>query len=138
MDIGSGFCYGLRIYPIHDHPDDVSSVSGGSRSSTSSGPTGEYEVWRRWEDCLWFQELLELEYGIMARQKRQRLAAGKGVKKDGVYIHSDQAASFDSLPPGPEAKSIAKDVHVIIPKLSKKGTLFRPSQSTIEQRSREF
>lgn len=74
----------------------------------------------------------------MARAKRQRLAAGRGVKKGGVYIHSDQAASFESLPPGPEAKSIAIDIHDIIPKLTRRGTLFRPSQSTIDQRSKEF
>ena len=74
----------------------------------------------------------------MARTKRHRLAQGKGVKKNGVYLHSDQAASFDSLPPGPEASSIAKDVHEIIPRLTKKGTLFKASQATIEQRHREF
>ncbi|EMD33901.1 hypothetical protein CERSUDRAFT_67539 [Gelatoporia subvermispora B] len=128
---GSGYCYGMRICPTRrDTSDDNSSRSGGSHS--------EYEIWRRWEDCLWFQEILEEEYGLMARTKRQRLAAGKGVKKNGVYIHSDQAASFESLPPGPEVKSVAKDVHGIIPKLTKKGTLFRASQATIDQRGREF
>ncbi|OCH88583.1 hypothetical protein OBBRIDRAFT_81853 [Obba rivulosa] len=128
---GSGYCYGMRVCPTHKgSSDDNSSRSGGSHS--------EYEVWRRWEDCLWFQEILEEEYGLMARTKRQRLAAGKGVKKNGVYVHSDQAASFDSLPPGPEVNSVAKDVHEIVPKLTKKGTLFRASQATIEQRGKEF
>lgn len=121
---------------IRDFEDGQSSRS--SRSSGSSGSMKEYEVWRRWEDCLWFQELLEDEYSHMARLKRQRLAAGKGVKKDGMYKHPDQAASFDSLPPGPEVNSVAKDVHSIIPKLSRKGTLFRPSQATVDQRGREF
>ena len=74
----------------------------------------------------------------MARQKRARLQAGKGVKKNGVYIQSDQAASFESLPPGPDANTIAKDIHHYIPRLNKKGTLFRPSQATIEQRGQEF
>lgn len=74
----------------------------------------------------------------MARQKRSRLAAGKGVKKNGVYVHSDQAASFESLPPGPDANSVAKDIHDIVPRLNKKATLFRASQATIEQRGREF
>ena len=74
----------------------------------------------------------------MARQKRARLAAGKGIKKNGVYVHSDQAASFESLPPGPDASSIAKDIHDVIPRLNKKATLFRASQATIEQRGREF
>lgn len=74
----------------------------------------------------------------MARTKRVRLQQGKGVKKDGMYIHSDQAASFDSLPPGPDANTIAKDVHDILPKLTKKGTLFRAGKDTIDQRGKEF
>ena len=74
----------------------------------------------------------------MARQKRSRLQAGKGVKKNGVYVHSDQAASFESLPPGPDANTIAKDIHALIPRLNKKGTLFRPSQAIVEQRGQEF
>ena len=79
-----------------------------------------------------------MEYKVMARMKRVRLQQGKGVKKDGMYVHSDQAASFDSLPPGPDANTIAKDVHDIIPKLTKRGTLFRAGKETIEQRDREF
>ncbi|KZT67445.1 hypothetical protein DAEQUDRAFT_391973 [Daedalea quercina L-15889] len=133
---GSGYCYGMRIYPVQtsELPDDKS-----SRSSKSSGSMNtEYDIWRRWEDCLWFQDILESEYALMARQKRQRLAAGKGVKKNGLYIHSDQAASFESLPPGPEASSIAKDIHEIVPKLTKKGTFFKASQATIDQRGKEF
>ena len=121
----------MRIYPIPTDETDGQSTRSGSSYQ-------EYEVWRRWEDCLWFQEILESEYALMARQKRARLAAGKGVKKNGVYIHSDQAASFESLPPGPDAKSIAKDIHELVPRLMKKGTLFRASQATIEQRGREF
>lgn len=81
--------------------------------------------------------MLELQYEIRSREKRQRLSAGKGVKKNGMYIH-DRAASFESLPPGPDPKSVAKNVHDYLPKLSKKGTLFRPSQSTIDQRHKEF
>ncbi|KAI0733531.1 hypothetical protein C8Q72DRAFT_595608 [Fomitopsis betulina] len=134
---GSGYCYGLRIFPITTGEvlDDMSS----NRSSRSSGSMHtEYDIWRRWEDCLWFQDILEQEYALMARQKRARLVAGKGVKKNGMYIHSDEAASFDSLPPGPEANSIAKDIHEIVPKLTKKGTFFKASQATIEQRGKEF
>ncbi|OBZ62672.1 hypothetical protein A0H81_15033 [Grifola frondosa] len=128
---GSGYCYGMRICPIQNEISD-------DRSNTSGGSLTEYDVWRRWEDCLWFQEILESEYALMARTKRHRLAAGKGVKKNGVYIHSDQAASFESLPPGPDANTIAKDIHNIVPRLTKKGTLFRASQATIEQRGKEF
>jgi hypothetical protein len=94
-------------------------------------------VWRRWEDCLIFQETLETEYRRMARSKKQRLVAGRGVKKNGVYIH-DQAASFESLPPGPDPNSVALDIHAYLPKLTKKATLFRASSATVEQRHREM
>ncbi|KAA1477181.1 hypothetical protein DENSPDRAFT_844366 [Dentipellis sp. KUC8613] len=127
--IGGAFCYGMRILPIRS-----SAASMRSRASTA---LTDYVIWRRWEDCLWFQDVLEQEYSIKSREKRQRLHAGKGVKKNGIYIH-DRAASFESLPPGPDPKSVAKDVHDFLPKLSKKGTLFRPSQGTIGQRHREF
>ncbi|KIP10511.1 hypothetical protein PHLGIDRAFT_33878 [Phlebiopsis gigantea 11061_1 CR5-6] len=150
--IGNGFCYGMRIHPTSAPAvgiSDTNSTRSGSTSSsssakshrtstTSSAFTGPYEVWRRWEDCLWFQDVLEMEYKVMARTKRVRLQQGKGVKKDGMYIQSDQAASFDSLPPGPDANTIAKDVHDIVPKLTKRGTLFRAGKETIEQRDREF
>ncbi|KAI9000450.1 hypothetical protein BD414DRAFT_960 [Trametes punicea] len=131
---GSGYCYGMRITALQTAKSDAHSMMSGRSASSIS----EYEVWRRWEDCLWFQEILETEYALMARQKRARLVAGKGVKKNGIYVHSDQAASFESLPPGPDANMIAKDVHEIVPRLTKKGTLFRPSQATVEQRGREF
>lgn len=130
---GGSYSYGLRISPIRD---DNASVS--TRSTSSKGSHLEYDIWRKWEDCLWFQDALEAEYALMAREKRTRLAAGKGVKKDGMYIQSDQAASFDSLPPGPDPHSIARDIHTYIPKLTKKGTLFRTSQATIDQRHNEF
>lgn len=125
----------MHISPINGEGSDARSLKS---ARTSSSINTEYEIWRRWEDCLWFQDLLETEYKLMARTKRTRLAQGKGIKKEGVYIHSDQAASFDSLPPGPDVNDIAKDVHIILPKLTKKGTLFRAGQATIEQRGREF
>ncbi|KAI0091099.1 hypothetical protein BDY19DRAFT_991679 [Irpex rosettiformis] len=131
---GSGYCYGLHVLPIFDGGSATSSAS-----STKSGEsTSEYEIWRRWEDCLWFQDMLETEYKLMARLKRIRLQQGKGIKKNGVYLQSGGAASFESLPPGPDANDIAKDVHEILPKLTKKGTIFKASQATIEQRGREF
>ncbi len=104
----------------------------------------EYEVWRRWEDCLYLQELLEENYALMSREKRARLHAGKGVKKNGVYPRDDRehrlqrAASFESLPPGPDPSMIAKDVHEYLPRLTKKGTLFRASQNTLDVRGHEF
>ncbi|KAI0067298.1 hypothetical protein BV25DRAFT_1819625 [Artomyces pyxidatus] len=125
--MGGSYSYGLRINPIFSD----------SASIKSTIATAEYEIWRRWEDCLWFQDMLELQYGGYAREKRQRLAAGKGVKKNGLY-HHDRAASFESLPPGPDPKSVSKNIHDYLPKLTKRGTLFRPSQSTIDQRQQEF
>lgn len=84
----------------------------------------------------------------MAREKRTRLYAGKGVKKNGVYARDDpdpvrrlhRAASFESLPPGPDPHSIAKDVHApgLLPRLTKKATIFRASKETIEARQKEF
>ncbi|EPQ52783.1 hypothetical protein GLOTRDRAFT_140408 [Gloeophyllum trabeum ATCC 11539] len=126
---GSSFSYGMRVCPMGEGEDVHSMRSDSSRA--------EYEIWRRWEDCLWFQDTLELEYATLSREKRHRLQAGKGIKKNGIYIH-DAAASFESLPPGPDPNSIAKDIHEHIPKLTKKGTLFRTSQATVEQRNKEF
>jgi hypothetical protein len=81
---------------------------------------------------------MELEYLRMSRAKRKRLMAGKGVKKNGVYIHSDKASSWDSLPPGPDPNSVATNIHDYVPSLSKKGTFFRASQATVDQRYREL
>lgn len=126
---GSGsYSYGMRVSPI----------SRGDRSSISSnGSNSEYDVWRRWEDCLWFQDGLELEYKRSARQKRQRLLQGKGIKKNGFYLQ-DQASSWESLPPGPDPNSVAQDIHDYIPKLTKRGTIFRASMATIEHRNAEL
>ena len=86
---GSGsYSFGLHICPIKD---DVTSIS-----VCSSAYHVGYDVWREWEDCLSLQESLEVEYSRMAREKRNHLAAGKGVKKKGVYHHGDHAASFES------------------------------------------
>ncbi|KIM84961.1 hypothetical protein PILCRDRAFT_817790 [Piloderma croceum F 1598] len=126
---GSAYAYGMRICPMQKD-DDRSSSSGGSHS--------EYEIWRRWDDCLWFQDCFEMEYEQMSRAKRKRLAAGKGVKKNGVYIQKDQASSFVSLPPGPDPHSVAKNIHDYVPKLTKKGVLFRANQATIDQRYQEL
>jgi hypothetical protein len=60
------------------------------------------------------------------------------VQKNGVYIRSDRAASFDSLPPGPDPGSISKNVHDYLPPLTKKGTLFRASTQTVARRQAEF
>ncbi|KAG8212984.1 hypothetical protein J3R82DRAFT_11370 [Butyriboletus roseoflavus] len=133
---GSSYSYGFRVYPIKD--DDVSTFSRAVSSRESIVSFNAYNVWRKWEDCLWFQDTLEVEYSRAAREKRNRLAAGKGVKKNGVYIHSDEAASWESLPFGPDPNDIARDIHEYIPVLSKKGTIFRASQETIDRRYEEL
>ncbi|KAF8135092.1 hypothetical protein EV363DRAFT_852322 [Boletus edulis] len=132
---GSGYSFGFRIRPIKD---DNASIMTHTSSSGGSITSNEYDIWRKWEDCLYFQDGLEVEYARAAREKRSRLAAGKGVKKNGVYVHSDQAASWESLPFGPDPNDVARDIHQYIPKLSKKGTLFRASQETINQRYEEI
>ncbi|KAF9493055.1 hypothetical protein BDN71DRAFT_1155262 [Pleurotus eryngii] len=124
---GGNYSFGMLIRPLHDR----SSLNSAHRSMAA------YEVWRRWEDCLWLQETIEMEYERLARQKRQRLLKGKGVKKNGIYLQGE-AASFESLPPGPDPKSIAQNIHDTIPRLSKKGTLFRASMALVEQRHREL
>ena len=137
VQTGSGWAYGLHILSTADEEvPDRKSVS--SRSTTSRKSYNDYEIWRRWDDCLWFQETLEIEYSIQAREKRRRLQQGKGVKKNGVYLNTKHAASFESLPPGPDPTSVALDVHDYIPKLTKKTTLFRANQATIDQRQQQF
>ncbi|KZP23806.1 hypothetical protein FIBSPDRAFT_930304 [Athelia psychrophila] len=125
---GGSIGFGLRISPIRED----------GRSQSSHGSNSEYDIWRRWEDCLCFQDCLEQEYEQKSRLKVKRLQAGKGVKKHGVYARKDAASSWDSLPPGPDPKSVAVDIHQHIPKLTKKGTLFRASQATIDQRHIEL
>ena len=137
MKIGSGWAYGIRVIStVDDDAADRRSIS--SRSASSSSSYKDYEIWRRWDDCLWFQETLQIEYSIQAREKRRRLEQGKGVKKNGVYLNSKHAASFESLPPGPDPTSVSLDIHKHIPKLSKKATLFRVNQATIDQRQQQF
>ncbi|KAJ7773467.1 hypothetical protein B0H16DRAFT_1512449 [Mycena metata] len=129
VKLGGNYNFKLRICP----------VARGDRSSVSSrGSNIEYEVLRRWEDCLIFQDGLEREYSRLAVSKRQRLLAGKGVRKNGIYLHGDRASSWESLPPGPEPDSVAQSIHDLVPRLTKKGTMFRASQATIDQRQAEL
>lgn len=80
---------------------------------------------------------METRYLVTSRSKIHRLQAGKGVKKNGMYIH-DRAASFESLPPGPDPKSVAKDLHQCLPKLTQRGTFFGTSRAIVDQRQKEF
>ncbi|KAG6900827.1 hypothetical protein C0993_000146 [Termitomyces sp. T159_Od127] len=118
----------------------ISSLVLGDRSSaafTASSSSSEYDIWRKWEDCLVFQENIETEYRHMARSKRIRLERGKGIRRNGFY-KQDAASSWESLPPGPDPKSVAADIHQYIPLLTRKGTIFRASQATIDQRASEL
>ncbi|KAF8552068.1 hypothetical protein OG21DRAFT_1486528 [Imleria badia] len=128
---GNSYSCGFHIYQIKDDNALIATCTTSSCGSAAS--INEYDIWwKSWEDCLAFQDTLEVEYSRAAREKCNRLAAGKGVKKNGVYIHSDQAASWESLPFGPDPSDIAWDIHEYIPKLTEKGTLFRASQETID------
>jgi hypothetical protein len=118
----------MRISPVTTEGDSVLSQSR----------NWEYEIWRKWEDILWFQEALESEYRRAAREKKVRLAQGKGVKSLNGMYKQDMASSWESLPPGPLPSSVAQDIHKHLPRLSKKGTVFRASQSTIDQRQKQF
>ncbi|KAJ6507970.1 hypothetical protein C8R47DRAFT_63863 [Mycena vitilis] len=129
----------VKIGGTHNFQIRVCPVARGDRSSVSSkGSNTEYEILRRWEDCLLFQDTLEREYSRLAVSKRRRLLAGKGVRKNGIYLHSDKASSWESLPPGPEPDSVAQSIHDFVPRLTKKGTMFRASQATIDQRQAEL
>ncbi|KAF9040978.1 hypothetical protein BDZ89DRAFT_1060233 [Hymenopellis radicata] len=115
---GSSHLFGLRI----------SAIGGlnSSRSSRASSYSSDYDVWQ-----------LEEHYDRLAREKRHRLLAGKGIKKDGFY-KQDAASSWDSLPPGPDPNSVAQHFHDLVPNLTKKGTVFRASQAIIDQRFLEI
>ena len=117
----------------------ISSDSRGKSPSISSrGSLSEYDIWRSWEDCLQFQNTLEVEYERAAREKRRGLAQGKGVKGFNGLYKKDLAASWDSLPSGPDHRSVAQDIHKHLPALTKRGTLFRASKATIDRRQAEL
>ncbi|PPQ98752.1 hypothetical protein CVT24_003449 [Panaeolus cyanescens] len=121
--------YGMRISPIS---------YGENSSITSRSRNVEYDIWRKWEDCLWFQDTLEKEYYNAAKEKKIRLKQGKGVKGFNGLYKADMASSWESLPPGPDPQSVLQDVHKYLPKLSKRGTVFRPSRSFVDERQKEF
>jgi len=54
-----------------------------------------------------------------------------------MYLH-DRASSFESLPPGPDPKSVAKSIHQYLPKLTKRGTFFRAGSETACLRQKEL
>ncbi|TDL25687.1 hypothetical protein BD410DRAFT_604337 [Rickenella mellea] len=138
---GNNWSYGLRI---HANDDRSRGSAASSASVSTSSSMKKYDVYRRWEDCIYLQDTLEQQYAVLARERRVRLMRGKGVKKNGVYLSEDplgrlhRAASFESLPPGPDPHTVARELRGILPPLSRKGTIFRASPATIEQRGEEF
>ena len=117
----------------------ISSDTRGKCASISSrGSLSEYDIRRSWEDCLWFQQKLEEEYKRAAREKKRRLAQGKGVKGFNGLYKKDLASSWESLPTGPDPKSVAQDIHKHLPILTRRDTIFRTSQVVIDQRQAEL
>ena len=121
---------------MHIFWDSHDSLKGPSTSSRKS--LCEYDIWRSWEDCLWFQQTLEEVYERAAREKRLRLAQGKGVKGFNGLYKKDLASSWDSLPSGPDPHSVAQDIHQHLPTLTRRGTIFQASQATIDRRQAEL
>jgi len=120
-------------------PDSVVASSAESTSSRSAGrATSQYEIWRRWEDILFFHVSMAEEYKKASMDKKRALAKGKGVKNLKGTYKQDFASSWDSLPPGPDPKSVVDDLGKILPPLTKKGSIFRPSLSAIEARQAQF
>ena len=87
---------------------------------------------------MWFQHILEEEYERAAREKKKRLAQGKGVKGFNGLYKKDLASSWESLPSGPDHRSVAQDIHKHLPRLTRRGTIFRASQETIDRRQAEL
>lgn len=81
--------------------------------------------------------MLEVHYDFIARRRRKGQPAFNHHAKNTLYP-PQRAASFDSLPLGPDPSSIPSDVHVYIPKLSKKTSLFRVNSTTVAHRGEEF
>ncbi|KAK7032305.1 hypothetical protein VNI00_013264 [Paramarasmius palmivorus] len=61
---GGSYAFGMRISPALK--GDRSSIGSGGSNRSFNEP---YEIWRRWEDCLWFQEAIEVEYGRVSKGK---------------------------------------------------------------------
>jgi hypothetical protein len=114
------------------------SSNGRGTSISSHRSLSKYRIWRSWEDCLWFQKSLEDGYADAAREKKIRLAQGKGVKGFNGLYKKDLASSWESLPCGPNPDSVAQDIHKHLPTLTRRGTIFRASQATIDQRQAEL
>ena len=142
---GSNWHYGGRIVAA---PGDASPKS-------SDRDFREFTIWRKWEDCLDLQKTVEREFSYFSSQRRRqqlvalnappgstgpaRPSSPTGPGSQFYLQNAQRAASFDSLPSGPEPLSMALDVHSLLPKLSKKTALFgRANQQLLTQRAEDF
>jgi len=130
---GTNYHFGLRIIPTQSTSPPASPRHAKRQSIRE---TVEYVIWRRWEDCLDFQRTLEVEYHAVSKRRRKGEPALNHHAKDMLYP-SQRAASFESLPLGPDPSTIPVDVHAHIPRLSKRSTLFRMNEAVIQQRGEE-
>jgi len=123
----SSWHYGIRVQVLQRRG---SGGSGGSTAQSTSPNSVEYDIWRRWEDCLELQRLIEREYASAATERRVFLAEqNHRINNAGLY-QSQRAASFDSLPSGSDPLSISRDVHNHLPVLSKKPKKLRSQPAT--------
>lgn len=133
---GVNYHFGFRVIeststPTSPHPHHAKRLS-----LHSSREAVDYVIWRRWEDCLDFQRTLEVEYSAVSKRRRKGEPAMNHHAKNMLYP-SQRAASFESLPLGPDPSTIPVDVHAHIPRLSKKSTIFRMNEAIIHQRGEE-
>jgi hypothetical protein len=137
---GKAHSYGVRILPVNPQQFQAMRDDASSDSNSIQSIGREYEIWRRWDDCLDFQEKLENEYERMSREKKRVLLHGKKGSGDsaGLYRNSNAAASFESLPEGPDPKGIKVDLHAYVPRLSRKSSFFSVSDATVQKRGDEF
>ncbi|CAE6413483.1 hypothetical protein ACGC1H_002976 [Rhizoctonia solani] len=133
MKEGSSWHYGLRVKPL---PSLSMSPLGGPLADAKQKRVKEYEIHRKWEDCLDLQRVMEKEYAALAKARKSK----GGKKGSSVYANLQRAASFDSLPTGPDPKTIPNDIHAFIPRLAAKSSLFRGASGSalVQQRSEEF
>ncbi|KAH7097374.1 hypothetical protein BKA62DRAFT_716484 [Auriculariales sp. MPI-PUGE-AT-0066] len=136
---GRAHSYGVRIIPVN--PQQFQMMRDDDSDSTSIQSIGrEYEIWRRWDDCLDFQYKLEQDYERKSWTKKSDLKHGKKGSGDGggLYRNPKAASSFESLPEGPDPRNIKVDLHAYVPKLTKKSSFFSVSDSTVQKRAEEF
>ncbi|KAG8701429.1 hypothetical protein FRC08_004082 [Ceratobasidium sp. 394] len=129
---GSSWHYVLRVKLLANLG---TSPLGGLPVDAKGRPIRGYEIHRKWEDCLDLQRVLEKEYAAASKARKSN-----GKKGSSLYAHPQRAASFDSLPTGPDLKSIPTDIHAYLPKLAAKSSLFRGASGSalVQQRSEEF